>query len=209
METGPSPTVSAVTRGKPPVPKDLKAESGLVKKAPLLWAASTEEEVEGYKLYRSVTKEGKYELIKKIAGRNSNSATDEAGLFGFGPKMEDGTTYYYVLTTYNKVDVESEVSQAVSATTKAKPGAPKGLSGEIRDGKVFLTWAQNPEPDIVSYSVYESTAAGLKRIETVKGDTRFTEKAPERGKNKTYVVTARDKDDLESGPSAGLTLAGN
>jgi len=207
-ETGPSPTVSAVTRGKPPVPKDLKAESGLVKKVQLSWTANQEEEVEGYKLYRSTTREGKYEFIKKISGRSSGSAVDEAGLFGFGTRTEDGTTYYYALTTYNKVDVESEVSQVASATTKARPRPPDRLSGEIQGAKVFLTWAQNPEPDIVSYTVYESTASGRRKIETVKGDTRFSETAPEPGKSRTYVITAKDKDDLESEPSTGLTLQG-
>lgn len=208
LETSPSPTMSAVTRGKPPIPKNLKAESGLVKKVSLTWTANPEEEVEGYKLYRSTVKEGKYEFINKISGRSSSSAADEAGLFGFGTKVEDGKTYYYVLTTYNKVDVESAVSQMASATTKARPSPPTGLSGEIQGEKIFLTWAKNSEPDIVSYSVYESTARGRKRIDTVKGDTHYSEKAPERGKSKTYVVTATDKDDLESGPSAGLTLVG-
>jgi hypothetical protein len=42
----------------------------------------------------------------------------------------------------------------------------------------------------------------------VKGDTRFSEAAPEPGKSRTYVITARDKDDLESEPSSGLTLEG-
>jgi uncharacterized protein len=208
LETGPSPTVSAVTRGKPPIPKDLKAESGLVKKVQLSWTANQEEEVEGYKLYRSKVKDGKYEFIKKISGRGSNNAVDESALFGFGIKTEDGTTYYYVLTTYNKVDVESEISQVASATTKAKPGQPTQLSGEIQGKKVFLRWARNPEPDIVSYTVYESTASGRRKIDTVKGETRFSETAPEPGKSRTYVITARDKDDLESEPSSGLTLEG-
>jgi len=208
LETSPSPTVSAVTRGKPPIPKDLKAESGLVKKVQLLWTANQEEEVEGYKLYRSKVKDGKYEFIKKISGRGSNRDVDENALFGFGTKTEDGTTYYYVLTTYNKVDVESEVSQAASATTKAKPGQPTQLSGEVQGKKVFLRWAQNPEPDIVSYTVYETTASGRRKIDTVKGDTRFSETAPDPGKSRTYVITARDKDDLESEPSSGLTLEG-
>ena len=208
LETSPSPTVSAVTRGKPPIPKDLKAESGLVKKVQLLWTANQEEEVEGYKLYRSKVKDGKYEFIKKISGRGSNRDVDENALFGFGTKTEDGTTYYYVLTSYNKVDVESDVSQAASATTKAKPGQPTQLSGEVQGKKVFLRWAQNPEPDIVSYTVYETTASGRRKIDTVKGDTRFSETAPDPGKSRTYVITARDKDDLESEPSSGLTLEG-
>jgi fibronectin type 3 domain-containing protein/TolB-like protein len=208
LETNPSPTVSAVTRGKPPVPKDLKAESGLVRKVHLTWTANQEEDVEGYKLYRSKVKEGNYEFIKKISGRTSGSAADEGGLFGFGTKIEDGTTYYYVLTSYNKVNVESDVSTVASATTKARPRSPTRLSGEIQAAKVFLTWAPNPEPDIVSYTVYESTATGRRKIETVKGDTRFSEAAPEPGKSRTYVVTARDRDDLESDPSEGVTLGG-
>lgn len=208
LETGPSQAVSAVTRGKPPVPQGLKAENGLVKKVQLSWTPNPEEEVEGYKLYRSLSREGKYEFLKKISGRSSGGAADEAGLFGFGTKVDDGTTYYYVLTSYNKVDVESDISQPASATTKAKPGPPTGLSGEIQGARVFLRWAQNPEPDIVSYGVYESTAAGLKKIDTVKGDTQFSQAAPERGKSRTYVITARDKDDLESGPSQGVTLEG-
>ncbi len=46
-ETDPSPVVSAVTKGRPPVPRDVKAISGLARKVQVVWTPNAEDGVEG------------------------------------------------------------------------------------------------------------------------------------------------------------------
>ncbi|MCX5821513.1 MAG: hypothetical protein NT047_16645, partial [Deltaproteobacteria bacterium] len=295
-ETSPSLVVSAVTRGKPPVPEDLKAVGGLVKKVELSWKASTAEEVEGYKLYGTREKEGELLLLKTLPGRQTDRYADNSRGYD---KLEDGTTYRYRLTTYNRVAVESEAapvitartkprpekvsgfqgeaakaksvplrwspnpekdiaqyhlfrageggdferiakpretayldqglkdnalyrfrlqaedrdgligdfSETVSVRTKARPGIPEGASGAIVEGKAVLTWKAAAEPDVADYTVYEKRLFGMEKIATVR-ETRFSEAAPPKGKTKTYVITATDRDGLESDPGPEITITG-
>jgi len=116
-ETSPSAVVAATTRDIPPRPEKFTARGGLVKKVELTWQAAPQPEVEGYYIFWSTEKTGKYELLKKIQGRENNRYVDESR--GFNP-LEDGTAYYYMLTSYNKVDAQSKQAQA-GATTKPRP----------------------------------------------------------------------------------------
>jgi fibronectin type 3 domain-containing protein len=295
-ETSPSPAASAVTRGKPPVPEELKAVGGLVKKVELSWKASTAEEVEGYKLYGTKEKEGDLLLLKTLPGRQTDRYTDNSRGYD---KLEDGTTYRYRLTTYNRVAVESEAtpavtvrtkprpekpsgfngegakaktvplrwsqnpekdialyhlfrsgeggdferiakppetayldqnlkdsalyryrlqaedkdgligdfSETISVRTKARPAKPEGANGGIAEGKAVLTWKEAAEPDVVHYTVYEKKIFGTEKIATVR-EARFSEAAPLRGKVKTYLITATDRDGLESDPGSEITITG-
>jgi fibronectin type 3 domain-containing protein len=123
-ETSPSMTVSAVTKGKPPTPQGLTAQNGLVKKIELTWTASPYDEVEGYNLYWSKEKVGKYLLLKRVDGRTTNSYTHGGGNFD---KLADNGTYYYAMAAFNKVDVESDLTEVVFATTKLRPSTPTDL----------------------------------------------------------------------------------
>jgi len=300
IETSPSVTVSAVTKGKPPKAEGLQAKSGLAKRVELAWTANTQPDVAGYNVYWSKEKIGKYLLIKRIEGQANNTFTDTGS--AAPEKLADDTTYYYALTTFNKVDVESDLTDPVSATTKPRPakpfglkaddlqvkraplswdpnpeadveayavfrlegsgggefsrvqtvgktnayidqnlkdgtvyqyriqaedrdgllsdlsdiariqtkprpGAPAAAKGNVSGGRAELTWQPNGEGDIVHYVVYEKRWYGTEKIATVK-ETRFSEAAPPKGKKKTYVVTAVDKDGLESDPCPELLIVG-
>lgn len=214
VETTFSRTVSATTRGKPPVPKGLKARSGQVKQVDLAWDQSPGEDVRGYRIYRSTEKSGNFALVRKLDGRSHDRFTDEGKGpeydFSFGKKLEDGKAYYYCLTTYNKVDVESENSPVISAVTKPRPSAPKGLKPESLQGKEEIrkgiSWNGNPEKDIDYYTVYEKTDSGLKKVATTRELSHFEKSIPP-GKSKALVITAVDRDGLESEPSSEIVLS--
>ncbi len=297
LETSPSATVSAQTKGKPPTPQGVNAKGGLVKKIELSWVAAVSDEVEGYKIYSSRSSDGEFILLTKIDGRNINRYFDEGRDFS---KLENNATYYYRLTSFNKVNVESQ-SVLVSATTKPRPSKPQDIKGEamkvksiplawtanaetditcyhiyrtdadgsefnriakvngktfyldkdlkdgaayrykiqaedrdellsdfsdlivvktkpkprvpakligsVREGKTQLRWEPNEEDDISHYTVYEKRFLGAEKINTLQ-ETRFTEPAPPRGKSKSYVVTATNKDGLESEPTGEITVTG-
>ncbi len=205
VETSPSETVSAVTKGPPPVPEGLRAESGIAKEVQLGWAANRQEEVRGYKVYRSWNRDGPYRLIRKIRGRTTTEFIDK----GSEKKLEDNTTYYYRLTSYNKVDVESVPSEVVSATTKARPNKPNGFRGEdLGIKKVPLAWEANPEKDILCYHIYRSSNAkgDFSRIARVKGQANHLDKGLKDGHQYCYKIQAEDKDGLLSDFSEVITV---
>ncbi len=200
-ETSPSMSVFATTKGKPPIAEALQAASGQVKQVKLIWKENAQEEVKGYKIYRSQESYGKYVVIDKISGKNKNNFVDE--------KLIDNGTYCYRITTYNKVDVESEMSDAICATTKPRPAKPSGFSGEsLQVKKTPLRWSANAEKDIVYYHIYRSDDGGKKfeHIAKSKGNTEYTDEKLKDGGVYQYKIQAEDSDDLLSDFSDIVTV---
>ncbi|MBU4583300.1 MAG: hypothetical protein KKH02_12970 [Proteobacteria bacterium] len=193
-ETSPSPVASAVTRGKPPMPEELKALGGLVKRVDLRWRASTAEEVEGYKLYGAKEKEGQLQLLKTLPGRQKDRYTDDSRGYD---KLEDGTAYRYRLTTYNRVEVESEPAPAVTVRTKPRPEKVSGVQGESAKAKsVPLRWSPNPEKDIALYHLFRSGEGGdFERVAKPK-ETAYLDQGLKDNALYRYRLQAEDKDGL-------------
>ncbi|MEK7826393.1 MAG: hypothetical protein AAB299_01440, partial [Thermodesulfobacteriota bacterium] len=193
-ETSPSSEVSAVTRGKPPVPEEFKAFGGLVKRVDLSWKASTAEEVEGYKLYGAKEKEGQLLLLKTLPGRQTDRYTDNSRGYD---KLEDGTAYRYRLTSYNRVEVESEAAPAVTVRTKPRPEKVSGFQGESAKAKaVPLRWSPNPEKDIALYHLFRSGEGGdFERIAKLR-ETAYLDQGLKDNALYRYRLQAEDKDGL-------------
>ena len=193
-ETSPSPVASAVTRGKPPMPEEFKALGGLVKRVDLSWKASTAEEVEGYKLYWAKDKEGQLLLLKTLPGRQTDRYADNSRGYD---KLEDGTAYRYRLTSYNRVEVESEAAPAVTARTKPRPEKVSGLQGESAKARaVPLRWSPNPEKDIALYHLFRSGESGdFERISKPR-ETAYLDQGLKDNALYRYRLQAEDKDGL-------------
>ncbi len=218
-ETTPSATVSAVTRDKPPIPQGLKAEGGRVKRILLSWQASSREDVQGYRLFRSLSSEGPFVLIGKVPGRSSSRLEDAGGtlgevtafaeralgLGGLPGTLGDGSVYFYRITACNRLDIESEPSPAVSAQTKPRPKAPAGFRGDVADGKVVLRWQAGEEADIARYDLYEWNVLGMEKIAAVTG-TSHSPGGIARGAKRVFIIRAVDRDGLESDASREVTV---
>jgi len=185
---------SAVTRGKPPMPEEFKALGGLVKRVDLSWKASTAEEVEGYKLYGAKGKEGQLLLLKTLPGRQTDRYTDDSRGYD---KLEDGTDYRYRLTSFNRVEVESEAAPAVIVQTKPRPEKVSGLQGESAKAKaVPLRWSPNPEKDIVQYHLFRSGEGGdFERIAKPR-EAAYLDQGLKDNTLYRYRLQAEDKDGL-------------
>jgi hypothetical protein len=205
VETKSSPVVAALTRDIPPQPGNFTARSSLVKKVELTWLAAKEEEVEGYNIYWSPEKDGRYDLLKKIIGRENSKYLDESRGF---ENLGDKKTYYYRLTAFNKVAAESLPAEAI-ATTKPRPQNPAGLKGEaLKVKEVPLNWQANTETDIVTYYIYRS--AGEKDNFSNIGRTDksvYTDKGLKDGTTYYYKVQAEDKDGLLSDQSGVIAVS--
>ena len=210
-----SHVVSATTKGRPPTPRRLKAKDGLAKMVKLLWNMCTEKEVKGYKLYRSTAREEEYISIKTLDAQNKNNYLDKGtnnilfSAFSGGGFLKDNTTYYYKVTSYNKVDVESKPSDIVSATTKPRPVRPSGFGGEsLHVKEIPLFWHPNPEDDIAKYHIFRSSGDenNFSEITFVEGGSSYVDKQLQDGREYRYKMTAEDKDSLISDFSDTITI---
>jgi fibronectin type 3 domain-containing protein len=200
-ETSFSATVSATTKGKPPVPDGLLAESGMVKRVKLEWQARPETEVEGYYIYWNNAEAGEFRQIGKVKGRDSTTFIDKGD---HNRPLDDNGTYYYMITSYNKVDLNSNPTPVVSATTKPRPTTPIGLSAHSGlVATIILTWKTNPEPDIQYFHVHRKRGGEkFKEIEQVSSDkTRYQDSNLDHGTTYVYCLQAEDEDHLLSDPS--------
>ena len=106
-----------------------------------------------------------------------------------------------MITSYNKVDVNSDPCRIVSATTKPRPTAPTGLSAQDGlPGKIVLAWNQNPETDIKCSHLYRKKTEGkFKEITKLPPDqSNYEDVKLDNGTTYTYKLQAEDKDKLLS-----------
>jgi hypothetical protein len=176
----------------------LVAQSGLVKEVKLSWKIRPEKEVEGYYIFWNNTESGKFKQIGKVKGREKTTFVDRGDRHR---PLDDNATYYYMITTYNKVDVNSDPCSIVSASTKPRPTPPTGLSAQGGlPGKVTLAWNPNPETDIKYYHLHRKER-GEKFEEVEKlpaGTTTFEDVKLDHGTNYVYRLQVEDEDKLLS-----------
>ncbi|MCG6919362.1 MAG: fibronectin type III domain-containing protein [Deltaproteobacteria bacterium] len=197
-ETGLSEIASTTTRGKPPTPEGLAAQSGLVKEVKLSWKMRPEEEVEGYYIFWNNTESGEFKQIGKVRGRGKTTFVDKGDRHR---PLDDNATYYYMITSYNKVDVNSDPCSIASAITKPRPRAPTGFSAQGGlPGKVVLAWNPNPEADIKYYHLYRKGSGDkFKEVEKLPPDTTTHEDVKlNHGTSYIYRLQVEDEDKLLS-----------
>lgn len=189
----------AVTRGKPPVITGVLAENGLPRKVHLLWQPSSDEFVDSYAIYRSVTPSGPFEEIKTLSGRDHSDYMDKGAGSSWGEvgKLLDNTTYYYQIRSINIVDVPSDESVTVSAVTKPMLDMVKGVNAVSNQVKqVSLSWSPL---DCKEYEIFrgESSSSVEDSIATVGANSpQYTDKKLEDGKQYFYKIRAIDSYDL-------------
>ncbi|UCG13849.1 MAG: hypothetical protein JSU72_05090 [Deltaproteobacteria bacterium] len=207
QESGLSGIASATTLGKPPTPQGLTAQSGLVKRVTLSWQASPEEEVQGYSVYWHTDPAGKFIQIAKLKRRDTTSFVDTGDR---DRPLGNNNTYYYMIASYNKVNVYSDPSPPQAATTKPRPQTPTGIAakGGLPE-KVAVSWDHNPEPDITYFHIWRQQQPGdFKEIKKVPGsETDFEDDGLDHGTTYIYRVQAEDADGLLSdlSPNAAAT----
>lgn len=109
-------TVAACGKGSPPSPPDVvNATSGEDSQVTVSW--SNVPEVATYKIYYSTTSGGPYDILATV----SDLSYVAGGL-------TNGTTYYFVVTTFN-ADGTSAISAEASATPREVT-----VTGEPSDG---------------------------------------------------------------------------
>jgi len=192
-----SQTASATTKPRPAKPRDLAAESGLVKSVRLTWAANPESDIAHYIVSRKTGRAGSF---KDVGSPKPNSYLDE--------RLADGSRYQYAIRAVDVDGLESDASEKAEATTKPRPAAPAGVTAESKNDRIVLTWKANPEPDIAGYEIFRSTAwdilGGESRVGQVTG-LSFEDCTAQPGKNYSYTITALDAAGLHSEKSKSVS----
>ena len=115
-------------------PDGLKAEGGKIRRINLSWNVHPSDIVEGYIIYRAVDKTKEYGPIARIKERKMTTYMDKEGL-------ADAATYWFRLSAVNKNSQETDMSEAVSATTRGVPPTPQGFAAKNREPRrVSLRW---------------------------------------------------------------------
>ena len=108
--------------GAPATPSQLTATAG-DQQVSLQWSASSN--ASGYYIYKD-------QQLIHTADASASTYTDA--------NVDNDTTYSYQISAFNSSG-ESQLSDAVSATPRAKPPFPDNFSATVDDGSVTLQWS--------------------------------------------------------------------
>lgn len=203
VSLGESNTIEVMTKALPRPPESFKALSGSVKKVELSWAPFDDPDVGGYIVYRSL-ENGKVDELQKLSSSESRYV-DEGGFFS---KLEHGTEYQYIISSFNRFKVEGPKSEPISAKTKLIPSPVLAFKGDIIEKNVLLTWQSGSEIDISQYLIYrgKTCSRASKLVSLDNQSTSYIDRTVELGNEYCYYILAKDEDSLESNPSLEVKL---
>ena len=186
----PSEIVKVITKPLPPVVTGLQASTDLPKKIFLTWNKSNYKDFERYYLYRSNSKDGRYELIAKLY---NNHFTDEVG--------EDGVKYFYKVSQKDLDGLESRKDDyVVMGSTLPKPTPPVLEDAKFDGRAIHLKWYR-VDPRSVSYIVERHAKTGWfdEKVTRYKTSNKeFVDRNLVPGTRYTYVVYAIDANGIAS-----------
>lgn len=197
-----SQITSATTKPLPGQIKQLGATTEIPKKIQLSWSKSETSDVISYYIYRASSATGSYSKIYK-ARIDDNRFDDMIS--------EDGKIYFYKITTLDKDNLESKVSEVipVMGSTLSKPKMPKITLAMIEGNKMVLNWLADDDRT-VSYNIYKISKKNWMTskeilIPNVTG-VRFEDTDVVRGVEYGYKIQAIDKNGLLSDTTNKSTL---
>lgn len=170
------------TSAPPAAVKSLKAKVASYNSVKLTWAKATG--VSGYKVYRAMSKSGKY---TRVVRTTSTSYTNKS--------LTTGSTYYYKVRAYMIYNGQ-EIMGNYSSVASAKPVLAK-TSVKLTAGKKKITVKWGRVSGATGYKIYRSTKKNsrYKCVKTViKGSTTsFVNKSLKKGTKYYYKVRAYRK----------------
>jgi len=147
----PSKAVRIKTLPPPTSVKGFSAVSREVRCVPLSWEMSPEDDVVAYHIYRAGTKDGEYEQITTVRGRETTSYLDGVSDPG---NLEDAKKYFYLIQAVNSVTAEGDESKIISAVTREPPPVVEGVACEsFLPREVRISWKPSPDEKVIGYMI--------------------------------------------------------
>jgi len=178
------------------------AASAMPRSAKIIWRPHTNGIVQGYEIHRKALDEDKWSVIAKLDGRLNVEYIDE--------DLRDNHTYLYNVRAITYNGIISKSSQIVKSITKKLPLVLTSLKATNNlPKKIKLTWDKSLNEDFSYYNLYRSSKpdGGYELLAKLKRNS-FTDKIEDDGATYFYMVTAVDKDALES-PYQPNSVQGN
>jgi len=184
--------IKAISVVRPPT--DLKAYPAN-NAVNLTWDVNEDPNVTGYAVYMSKSPGERYIPIAKRV--KENYVTIDG--------LQNGTRYYFVITTINNTypSVESAYSnEASTVPAPIVPGTPEVFPIQQkktvdRNGVIDVVWGKMPPANIAGYNIYITETSGkgyAKANASPVKDTHFMVKSLEVGKKYYYVLTSVTND---------------
>ncbi|GGL95159.1 hypothetical protein GCM10011594_13590 [Nakamurella endophytica] len=190
----------------PAAPAGVSAAAG-DNKVTLTWTANDEQDLAGYKVYRSAVAGGSRTLLTQTAVTAATFVDSTAA---------NATRYYYVVSAVDLVGNESAVSAEVTAqpVDTTAPAVPTGVVATAGVNSITVRWNANTEADLRGYRIYRSDTATVALDEDhlvglvlKSGGRTFLDSDKEPGQRYYYVVTAEDTLRNQSAASAVVSAA--
>jgi len=147
------------------------------------------------------------DLLEFNVGSTEDVLEHEITLTNLTPDTE----YFFNIGSVDRANNQTE-SDVQSFTTLATadvtpPAVPTDLSRTIGSELTILSWTANTEADLAGYSIYRRTGDGeFAPIATRVAETTYTDPGLTNGTTYEYQITAVDREDNESDPSASVSV---
>ena len=179
----PKPEIPNKPEEKPNKVSGIKATSNSYNSIKLTWN-KTVNGANGYAVYRSTSKDGKYTLRKTITSKNTIEFTDTG--------LDTNTTYYYKVRPYRMISDKKEYG-SYSEIVCAKPVLSKTtITVSSKSKKATIKW--NKVLGASGYKVYSATSSNgtysLKKTITSSNTLSYTNTNLVSGKTYYYKVRA-------------------
>ncbi len=181
--------------GGPQPPQKVTAASG--DRIVLLgWEPNPEANIIGYNIYSRASKDEKFKKLndKPVMEETKYSAT-----------LNNGQTYYFVVTAINNRNLESIYSEEIAATPQKyiakKPAKPQGVTARVDKETIIITWDSTTDPTITGFNLYYKKEGDIK-FRKLNKELLRENKATLAGLNASvtyyFMVTTVNKDGIES-----------
>jgi fibronectin type 3 domain-containing protein len=170
----------------------LYAANSMPRSAKIIWRPHTNEIVKGYEIHRKALDEEKWSVIARLDGRLNVEYIDK--------DLKDSHTYLYNVRAVTYNGIVSKPSEVVKSVTKKLPLVLTNLKATNNlPKKISLTWDSSKNEDFSYYNLYRTNKpdSGYELLAKLKNNS-FVDEIKEDGAMYFYMVTAVDKDGLES-----------
>jgi len=195
----PSKEVKVVTKPLPHSIENITATKKLPKKIEIKWDSSKVQDFKNYKVYRSESMNGSYEMI---AEPMDTVYVDNI--------EEDAKKYFYKVSVVDKDGLESKHDEeSAQGSTLSKPLAPDLVEAKLVKEKVVISWAKGDDR-VKTYIVVKRYKKSLfdeaiEDYEDIKG-LNFTDTEIQPAHTYYYKVYSVDEFGIKSEPSIEVEL---
>ncbi|SHI38683.1 fibronectin type 3 domain-containing protein [Pseudozobellia thermophila] len=200
--------VQPVDSVPPAAPKGLIGTMDTTGIVRLSWAKNLEEDLKGYRIFRSNNPNTEFSEITTET-HDSENYNDSLSIRNLNTKV------YYKLQAEDQRYNRSGFSQmlVVNKPDLIPPSPPVLTKYGISEEGIRISWVPSSSPDVSSHQVFrkiigKQTDLWEKIHETAtKSDTTFLDSRELEQNRYSYIVVAKDSSGLESTPSAPITVA--